>query len=151
MEEFIWHSGDWRNNANTEAPYNGIEIRIKANYAALSPFNLSTVDVKIIDYTYTPDGVESDIILTKRDEWYTIPIPEIKDETVSKANPEFTVKGIFNLEDNGLLKLENTTTGIYLNIQFRYGILNGEELGFIARIEEVKQPIEKTSAKIKTA
>lgn len=151
MEDFIWHSGDWRNNANTEAPYNGIEIKVNANYAPTSPFNLTSVAVKVIDYTNNPDGIESDVILVKKDEWYPIPIPEIKDETSSKANPEFTVKGIYSLEDNGLLRLDNTTTGIYLNIQFRYGILNGEELGFITKIEEVSRPAEKTSTKIKIA
>lgn len=150
MKEYIWHSGDWRKNANPEAPYNGIEIKVRPNYAPTSPFNLSTVDVKVIDYTYNPKGIESEVTLIKKDEWYPIPIPEIKEEGLSKSNHEFTVKGIYNIEDNGLLKLENTTTGIYLNIQFRYGMSHGEELGFIMRIDEKTEQEEKTSTKIKT-
>ncbi|WP_459210839.1 hypothetical protein [Aquimarina rhabdastrellae] len=137
----IWYSGDWKQQNNDRVPYNGVKIEGIGNYSApTSPpttQNLVSVDVTVTDYTKDPKGVASIVTLSRTGTWYDIPIPENTHISPPQPNSDFTITDVY-LTGLGKLKLEVTTTGIYLRIQFRYGEENRtrEELGFILKFSE---------------
>lgn len=137
-KEYIWHSGDWnRNSNNQQVPYNGVKITANAYYAASSRSpkiqKLVSVSVEVIDYTYNADGAAVKIEVLKEGLWYDI-IPENDKISSSESYPEFTIKG---LNDGlGRLRLETTTAGVFLNIQFKYGEHERKVMGYIMKIQE---------------
>ena len=139
-KESVWHSGDWNYSGNyNHIPYNGVKIVTTANYAPSSSSiqKLVSVTVEVIDYTYDILGVSSKIESLKTGVWTDIPIP-INNETIPpELNSEFTIISTNNI-GLGKLKLEVTTGGIFLNINFRYGITGKkrDEIGYILKIEE---------------
>ena len=125
---FTWHSGDWKQVNNYEAPYNGIEIKATAIY---QDNKLDHVIAVVTDYTNNPNGVPSTVELSEINEWTAILIPEKN----GQPNTDFTVKGKNNRF--GMLKLDRTISGIYLRVAFIYGIESiREELGFIMQFNE---------------
>lgn len=137
----IWYSGDWKQVNNLQEPYNGIQIKAKANYSpTTSPPSsqvLISVDVEVVDFTKDPKGVSSTVNLSTTDVWYDIPIPENNEVSPPQTNLDFTVISTDEAHLGKLLQLAATTSGIFLNIQFRYGLnANTEELGFIMKIDE---------------
>ena len=138
-KEYLWYTGDWKNTNSRQVPYNGVMIRASANYglptSPPSARKLVSVDLEVVDYTYNTEGVSSKVELDKTNLWYDIPIPEITESSPTEPNSEFTVKDIYNT-GLGKLKLDANTTGIFLNIQFRYGVMHQtrEELGYIMKI-----------------
>ncbi|MCX2763687.1 hypothetical protein [Aquimarina muelleri] len=142
MNNNIWYTGDWKQQNNKEIPYNGVQIRARANYTPVtsppSSQKLDSVDLEVVDFTKNPEGVSSSIVIYKTGVWFDIPIPENNTVSPPQPNTDFTVMGI-DYTGLGKLQLEATTTGIFLNIQFRYGIQSRsrEELGFIMKISEV--------------
>jgi hypothetical protein len=141
-KEYIWYTGDWKQQNNAEIPYNGVQIKARANYIPLtSPptsQKLISVAIEVVDYTNSINGISSNLILYKTGIWYGIPIPENTEVSPPQPNLDFTVIGIDSVS-LGQLQLDNTTAGIYLNIQFRYGKPSREELGFIMKINETYQ------------
>jgi len=139
--EYTWYTGDWKPNNNPTVPYNGLKIVATANYGQLtSPptsGKLVSVALEIVDYTYDPNGVSSSVMLSNSSTWYDIAIPT--DDTVSPPVPnlKFTVEGISNAT-LGKVKLDATSSGLYLNIQFRYGPTSRkrEEIGYIMKFQE---------------
>lgn len=136
----IWYSGDWKPVNSPVAPYNGVTISATANYSPVtSPpvsRSLVSVDVVVTDYTCNAAGVSSPVSLYKSGITYYIPIPV--DDTVSPPHPneQFTVSGVEGI-GFGQLSLDSNSGGLYLNIQFSYGMgLNKrEELGYIMKFE----------------
>lgn len=136
-----WYSGDWKAGKNNiKPPYNGLKIIAKANYGVpTSPATsqkLVSVDLEIVDYTYSTTGVSSFVMAYKTDVWYKISIPENEAVSPLPPNLDFTVIGINNT-DLGVIKLESSPKGIFLNIKFRYGVESRkrEELGFIMKFD----------------
>jgi hypothetical protein len=134
FKEYIWYSGDWKRNGNNhQVPYNGVKITANANYAVStrSPKiqRLVSVSVKVADYTYNIDGTVVKIELLQDGLWYDIIIPESDKISSSKSYPEFTLKGLN--EGLGRLRLETTTAGVFLNIQFKYGEYERNVMGYI--------------------
>lgn len=138
----IWYTGDWKQQNSPKAPYNGVQIRAKANYSAVTspptPQKLVSLDLDVVDFTKDPNGVSSNVTIYKTGVWYDIPIPENKLVSPPEPNSDFTVISI-DFTSLGQLQLYTTTTGVYLNIQFRYGLKDKtrEELGFIMKVSEV--------------
>jgi hypothetical protein len=137
----VWYSGDWKQKNNPEVPYNGIQIIAKANYSQpTSPPTTQTllsVDVEVVDYTLDPNGVSSTVHLFKTGDWYDIPIPENNEVSPPEPNTDFTITSTDEAHLGKQLQLTITTSGIYLNIQFRYGVhAYNEELGFIMKFDE---------------
>lgn len=133
-----WYTGDWNPYGNNpDVPYNGIKIVATANYARQTNSQISgdlvSIDLQIVDYTNDPNGISSDFQLTKSAMWYDIPIP----------TKNFTVTGV-NGTGLGLVKLDVMSSGIFLNIQFSYGIVNRkrEEMGYIMRFASQEADIE---------
>ena len=137
----VWYSGDWKQQNNPEVPYNGVQIKATANYSPPtsppSSQTLLSVDVEVIDYTLNPNGVSSTVHLSKTGTWYGIPIPENNTVSPPEPNLDFTITSTDGAHLDMQLQLAVTTSGIYLHIQFRYGI-DGymEELGFIMKFDE---------------
>lgn len=130
-----WYSGDWRSKNNVQAPYNGVKIIAESNYDNAK--KLVDVTVTFIDFTMNNQGISSAVILDKVNTWYTIPIPERKGVEPIETNDDFTITQIQqNTQEE--VRLENNDSGIFLRIQFRYGLPHQkrEELGFILRIDE---------------
>lgn len=128
-QQNTWYTGDWDPKGNNlQAPYNGVKIVAMANYAQQKDSQISgdlaSVDLQIVDYTYDPDGVSSAVQLTKSTAWYDIPVP----------NQDFSIAGLNN-NTLGLVKLDVMPSGIFLSIQFSYGLIAGrrEEMGYIMR------------------
>ncbi len=140
-KENTWHTGDWNpHGSNPKVPYNGIKIIATANYGPDAsppvPQKLISVDLEVIDFTYSKSGVSSKVTLIKTGVGYDIPIPEMTTTSPPVPNPEFTVVGI-DQDTLGLVKLDATSGGSYLNIQFRYGIKDNtrEEIGYIMKFD----------------
>ncbi len=137
----IWYSGDWKQQNNPEVPYNGVKIIATANYSPItsppSPQTLLSVDVEVIDYTLDPNGVSSTVHLFKTGDWYAIPIPKNIEVSPPEPNTDFTITSTDEAHVDQQLQLAVTTSGIYLQVQFRYGLnTNSEELGFIMKFDE---------------
>lgn len=141
INENVWYSGDWKQQNNSEAPYNGVQIKTKANYSpSTSPpiaQALVSVDVEVIDYTKAPKGVSSTVNLSEMDVWYDIPIPEDNEVSLPESSLDFTIKSISDCHPGKLLQLTTTAEHIYLQIQFSYGdvIFSNSEVGFIMKID----------------
>lgn len=139
-----WYSGDWKPVNGTQPPYNGLIISATPNYGpATSPptaQKLAAVLIDVVDYTYDPNGVSSQLTLT-RGGWNDIPVPEDTSISPPQPNSKFTVSGISN-SNLGQIQLTTTSSGVYLNIQFCYGPVNSkrEELGFIMKFSETYTP-----------
>ncbi len=136
-----WYSGDWKPQNNEEVPYNGIKIAATANYtpptSPPSTQKFVSLDVIVTDYTKAPNGVSSSVTLQKKGVWYNIPIPENTEVSPPEPNSDFTIGSLNNANLEELLQLAVTTTGTYLNLQFRYGIHSyKEELGFVMAISD---------------
>lgn len=135
-----WYTGDWTVENNYHVPYNGLAIHATPNYGQpTSPptdQRLVSVLIEVVDYTYNPTGVSTQLTLTKGG-WFDIPLPE--DITVSPPQPnsDFTVSGIQNSE-LGQIKLDINSNGIYLNIQFSYGTIGRKknEIGYILKFSD---------------
>jgi hypothetical protein len=137
----VWYSGDWKKQNNPKEPYNGVQIIATANYNPItsppSPQTLLSVDVEVIDYTKAPNGVSSMVRLYKTGDWYDIPIPENSTESPPVPNADFTITSTDEAHLGKQLQLTVMTSGIYLQVQFRYGLnANSEELGFIMKFDE---------------
>lgn len=165
-KDYIWYTGDWKSKMNDQAPYNGLQIKAKANYSVPtvppSTQNLMSVELDIIDFTKDKEGVTSKVKINKVGSWYDILIPEKKKvtdkETDKKTDKEtdkeieevtekqigkqpnldFTVVGIHN-NTLGQVKLDHNPNGIYLNIQFRYGLTGRkrEEIGYVMKFDSI--------------
>ena len=141
--ENVWYSGDWKQQNNSQEPYNGVQIKAKANYSPVTspptPQTLLSVDVEVIDYTKDTKGVSSTVNLSEMDVWYGIPIPENNEVSPPQFNLDFTIKSISDSHAGKLLQLTTMEDSIYLQIQFSYGdvIFFNSELGFIMRIDEI--------------
>ncbi|CAL2084876.1 hypothetical protein [Tenacibaculum sp. 190524A02b] len=137
-----WYSGDWKQHNNDTIPYNGVKITATPNYTSPtsppSKRKLTSVNATITDFTKDPNGVSNTIKLSRTGIWYEITIPDKTNVSPPEPNTDFTITGIYLNGDLGKLKLNVTTTGIYLQIQFRYGETNRtrEELGFILQFDE---------------
>lgn len=135
-----WYSGDWKSKNNIKQPYNGLKIIAKPNYgiptSRPTSQKLVSVDLEIVDYTYSTTGVSSFVIAYKTDIWYEIAIPQNEGVSPPGPNSDFTVIGINNV-DLGVVKLEVSPKGIFLNIKFRYGVESRkrEELGYIMKFD----------------
>ncbi|MFY0629707.1 MAG: hypothetical protein JXR05_04950 [Flavobacteriaceae bacterium] len=149
--ESVWYSGNWKAQNNSQEPYNGVKIIAKANYSAItSPptsQKLVSVDIEVVDYTKDPNGVSSSISMSKTGVWYNIPVPDNDEVSPPEPNTNFTITSIDNNNLNELLQLVADTAGIYLNIQFRFGLnAYNEELGYIMKFDETyvdgKNPIQ---------
>lgn len=145
-KEYVWYTGDWKIDSNNlQVPYNGLKIGATAKYSAVtSPptsQKLVSVDLVVVDYTYNPQGVTSPVLLYKTGVWFDIPIPTKEGVSPPEENKEFTVVGTDSIDELGKVKLEANSAGIFLNIQFRYGIdtMKREELGFIMKFDETYQ------------
>ncbi|WP_264551859.1 hypothetical protein [Flavobacterium sp. N2038] len=134
-KEFIWHSGDWNYNNNgngNKLANNGIKIIANANYISsarlIDTQKLVSVFVEVIDYSCNTNGVSCKTELLKPSTWYDIQIPE--------KNEEFTIVGIE--KGLGKIKLDVNTAGVYLEIQFKYGLTESTQntLGYIMKFEE---------------
>ncbi len=139
VNECIWYSGDWKKENNVKIPYNGVQIRAKANYSTVtSPptsQKLVSLTIEVVDYTNSPIGISSVLTLYKKNVWYDIPIPENTEVSPPKPNLDFTVKGMNS--NLGVLQLLDTTEGTYLDVQFCSGKFHSEEIiGFIMKINE---------------
>jgi hypothetical protein len=137
----VWYTGDWKQQNNPQEPYNGVQIKAKANYSPLtsppSSQTLVSIDVEVVDYTKAPNGVSSTVHLTKTSTWYAIPIAENNGASPPEPNRDFTITSIDGAHVGKQLQLAVTTSGIYLNIQFRYGVqAYSQELGFIMKFDE---------------
>jgi hypothetical protein len=137
----VWYSGDWKQQNNPEVPYNGVQIKATSNYSSpTSPptsQTLVSVAIEVIDYTKSPNGVSSTVHLSKTGIWYGIPIPENNAVSPPQPNDDFTITSTDGVHQGKQLQLTVTSSGIYLNIQFRYGVqANNEELGFIMKFDE---------------
>jgi len=137
----IWHSGDWeRSGKNPNPPFNGLEISAVSTYGTItsppSPRKLFSIDLTVTDFTYDPNGVSSTITISKTGVWCAIPIP--MDNTVSPPtlNSKFTVTSISG-GGPGMVRIDATPSGTFLNIQFRYGLehMTREEIGYIMRFD----------------
>lgn len=130
-----WYSGDWKSKNNVQAPYNGVKIIAESNYDNAK--KLVDVTVTFIDFTMNDQGISSTVILDKVNAWYTIPIPEKKGIKPTEPNNDFTITNIY-YSDKEEVRLESNDSGIFLRIQFIYGLpyQKREELGFILRIDE---------------
>ncbi len=129
-----WYSGDWKSKNNEQAPYNGVKIIAESNYDNAK--KLVDVTVTFIDFTMNDQGISSTVILDKINTWYSIPIPEKKGVKPTRVNDGFTITQI---QQNGQeVRLESNDSGIFLVIQFTYGLPHQkrEEIGFILRINE---------------
>jgi hypothetical protein len=133
--EFIWHSGNWNYNLNDndkKLANNGIKIIANANYISsarlIDTQKLVSVFVEVIDYSCNTNGVSCKTELLKPSTWYDIQIPE--------KNEEFTLVGIE--KGLGKVKLDVNTAGVYLEIQFKFGLAGStkNELGYIMKFEE---------------
>lgn len=134
-KEFRWHSGDWNYNNNgngNKLANNGIKIIANANYISsarlIDTQKLVSVFVEVIDYSCNTEGVSCTIELLETSTWYDIQIPE--------KNEEFNVVGIE--KGLGKLKLDVNTAGVYLEIQFKFGLAGStkNELGYIMKFDE---------------
>jgi hypothetical protein len=139
LEKKSWYTGDWTEINNNYVPYNGLVVSATPNYGPLisppTPQKLVSVLIEIVDYTYDPNGVSSQLTLTKGG-WNEIPVPEDISLSPPQPNQKFTVSGINSAL--GQIQLTITSNGIYLNIQFRYGPIGRqrEELGFIMKFSD---------------
>ncbi|KQB42572.1 hypothetical protein [Flavobacterium aquidurense] len=144
LDKKSWYSGDWTPINNLQVPYNGLIISATPNYGPSTspptPQKLTAILIDVVDYTYDPNGVSSQLTLTKGG-WNDIPIPEDNSVSPPQPNFKFTVSGTGN-SDYGQIQLTTTSQGIYLNIQFCYGPENKkrEELGFIMKFLETYTP-----------
>lgn len=131
----IWYSGDWKLHNNNTIPYNGIKIEATADYNNSN--NLDTVTAIVTDYTLVPNGISSTVQLSRAGTWYDITIPINETTEPPQPNTDFTVKGIDLNDSLGKLQLYMTATGVYLRVQFRYGLEHRtrEELGFILQFD----------------
>lgn len=143
-QKYIWHTGDWKEPGSDKPPYNGVKIEANATYSkATSPPTAQvfrSVDLKVTDYTRDKNGVSSVVTLDQTGRWYDIKIP--KNEHVSPPLPNrlFTVCGI-HLNTLGRIRLDVLSAGIYVNIEFRFGMgdRKREEIGYIMKIDKVKK------------
>lgn len=132
-----WQSGDWQETPNSNPPYNGLEITATPVVSSPPvPGKLLPIDLTITDFTYDPNGVSSSMTISKTGQWLPIPIP--MDNTVSPPvyNSKFTVTSI-NIGGPGMVRIDATPSGTFLNIQFRYGLEHAtrEEIGYIMRFD----------------
>ena len=143
----IWYSGDWEQNPNVSEPYNGIQIKAEAEYEPApapksppeppTPRKLISLTLDLIDFTMDPEGVSSTVILYKSGIWYDIPIPNNNTVSPPQPNVNFTITNI-DLNGLGQVQLTKVTSGLFLQVQFRYGLEHRtrEEIGFIMAISE---------------
>ncbi|MEL6115048.1 hypothetical protein P0Y67_07510 [Photobacterium sp. SP02] len=54
-----WQSGDWKEKANSQAPYNGVQITGIPQYSDNGTF--ISASITITDYTNDPAGISSHI------------------------------------------------------------------------------------------
>lgn len=127
----VWHSGDWRLKPYQKPPYNGIEISAKPIYSKNDEF--ISVEVVFTDFTLSETGLSSTIPeLQIQEKWVPIPEVVLTSSSPEEIDPDFTIKGS--------VALSREPTGIYMQIQLRYGLEHSqrEELGFILRFDSVK-------------
>lgn len=137
LDKQSWYSGEWTAVNNPQVPYNGLVVFATPNYgpetSPPTPQQLISVLIEVVDYTYDPNGVSSQLTLTKSG-WTAIPIPDDNSLSPPEPNLKFTVAGI---QDSGLgqIRLDTAFSGIYLNIQFKHGVIGHqrEEIGYIMR------------------
>ncbi|CAM1342087.1 hypothetical protein [Tenacibaculum amylolyticum] len=135
IDNKIWYSGNWRQKNNDTIPYNGIKIKATPHYNNSN--ELDSVTAIVIDFTKVPDGVSSTVQLSTTGTWYDISIPMDDSTEPPQPNNDFTVIGIDSADDLGKLQLYLTTTGVYLRVQFQYGLKHArhQELGFILQFD----------------
>lgn len=144
--EYTWYTGDWKPNNNTTVPYNGLKIVATPNYGPVTspptPGKLVSVALEVVDYTYDANGVSSLVTLSNTSAWYDIAIPEDTSVSPPVPNLNFTVQGAGSSTVLGQVKLDAVSSGIYLNIQFRYGPTNRkrEEIGYVMKFAATTQP-----------
>nr|WP_294862292.1 hypothetical protein [uncultured Fluviicola sp.] len=133
-QEQTWYSGDWnRSGNNVNPPYNGLKILAVSIYETnenpTTVGKLISIDLTVTDFTYDPAGLSSTFTISKTGMWSEIPIP-------TDNNSRFTVASINN-DGPGIVRLDVMPSGIFLNIQFQYGIKNmtREVIGYIMRFD----------------
>jgi len=122
-EPQVWCSGDWKTIPRKTVPYNGVEIVGTPVYDDNGKF--VSADLKIVDCTYVPDGVASELHgLNVGDGWQEIPAAVVPTSPPS-PDANFTV--------NGKLQLYHGSGSMLLGVDFSYGLTGQrhEELGFI--------------------
>lgn len=127
-----WYSGNWKSSNRKKPPYNGIKIQGTPTYDQDNKF--LSAKVSFFDYTYDPDGLQSDIDeLTPEQGWTAIPMPPYSPPSPSDPpNQEsFTI--------NGHVELVSQPSGMYLRIRLHFGIMAHEELGFIMKFDQTKK------------
>ncbi len=138
--ENIWYSGDWKDTMKDFPPYNGIKVVATSTYSTQtsppSTQKFVSATLNVVDYTYDVNGVSSELTLSKTGVWYDILIPENDAVSPPQPNSNFTVIGIDNIS-LGKMRLEASSSGFFLNIKFRYGILTRtkEEIGYIMKFD----------------
>jgi hypothetical protein len=142
-----WYTGDWKTYPiATQAPYNGVAITAVAHYnnpgVPGAVQQLVSVDLQIVDYTNEKEGAATSLNLSLMDTWYAIPPP---DAAVPVTDPTLQVPAIPDPAAvtvlSGKVKLDTTSNGMYLNVEFCYGITGRVrgELGYIMKIDRVFQ------------
>lgn len=131
-KEQVWYSGDWKTSgSNLYPPYNGLKILAVSTYETtenpLIKGKLMSIDLTITDFTYDVNGISSTFTVSKTGMWYEIPFP-------MNDNKKFTVSSV-NGGGPGVVRIVEEPSGIFLFIQFRYGLesMKREEIGYIMR------------------
>ncbi|MBD8511148.1 hypothetical protein Q4491_10690 [Photobacterium sp. 2_MG-2023] len=84
-----WQSGDWKEKANIQAPYNGIQITGNPQYSDNGTF--ISAAITITDYTNDPAGISSDIqALTIAQGQMDIPVPEAPTDSADSGKSNET-------------------------------------------------------------
>ncbi|WP_027251374.1 hypothetical protein [Photobacterium halotolerans] len=84
-----WQSGDWKDKANSQAPYNGIQITGIPQYNDNGAF--VSAAITITDYTNDPAGISSNIqALTIAQGKINIPAPEAPTDSADADNSNET-------------------------------------------------------------
>ncbi|GAB6260491.1 hypothetical protein [Photobacterium sp. R1] len=101
-----WHSGDWRAQASSTPPYNGIEISALPQYDDNGTF--VSAAVTITDYTKNKKGISNVIpALTAMQGKLDIPAPQ--SDTISTVNSESPDTVTTSQKDTAATSTETTT------------------------------------------